>query len=386
MAFGDFTVVRSTVKRVLGSNGLLQEVAINTPAFEFNADGSYKGLLVEPAGTNLLTQSSAFDASPYVDSNVVTTAGAGTGIDGAASAAKVAENMANSTHFLGVVTSLGGSVDSSAYTASFDLKADGRTRVQIFDNNQSSSGTTVFDLSAGTVVSGSGSIEESANGFYRCSIKPLKSTSTTSSIQIRLINTGTNTTYTGDGTSGVLIAFGQIETGSVATSRIVTSGSTVTRGADSVTLTGASSLIGQTEGSMFIEFEIGALLGSTARGFLTISDNGDADKRVNMAWISSSSNRLQLFVNNSGSQVNIQTSTQTKVGIYKVACAYKVDDFAFVVDGSVVGTDSSGTLPTPLNKIDLGQNTAPVQLTGWIRSVAIFPTRLSNAQLQALTT
>jgi hypothetical protein len=31
MAFGDFTVVRSTVKRVLNSSGVLAEVAVNTP-------------------------------------------------------------------------------------------------------------------------------------------------------------------------------------------------------------------------------------------------------------------------------------------------------------------------------------------------------------------
>jgi hypothetical protein len=53
MAFGDFTVVRAGTKWVLNSSGVLSEVANNVPAFEFNTDGTYRGLLVEPAGTNL---------------------------------------------------------------------------------------------------------------------------------------------------------------------------------------------------------------------------------------------------------------------------------------------------------------------------------------------
>ena len=57
MAFGDFTVDRNSTKYVLGSGGTLVPVATDEPAFEFNADGTYKGLLVEPAATNLCLQS-----------------------------------------------------------------------------------------------------------------------------------------------------------------------------------------------------------------------------------------------------------------------------------------------------------------------------------------
>ena len=53
----DFTVDRDTVKYVLNSSGDIASVAIDTPAIEYNADGTYKGLLVEPASTNLCLRS-----------------------------------------------------------------------------------------------------------------------------------------------------------------------------------------------------------------------------------------------------------------------------------------------------------------------------------------
>jgi hypothetical protein len=66
MAFGDFTVTRASTKNVIGSNGLYQSVANNVPAFEFNTDGSYRGLLVEPGATNLALRSQEFDDAYWV--------------------------------------------------------------------------------------------------------------------------------------------------------------------------------------------------------------------------------------------------------------------------------------------------------------------------------
>ena len=56
----DFTVDRNSTKYVLGSGGDIISYATDEPAFEFNADGSYKGLLVEPAATNVMTYSEDF--------------------------------------------------------------------------------------------------------------------------------------------------------------------------------------------------------------------------------------------------------------------------------------------------------------------------------------
>lgn len=51
----DFTVSRNGTATFLGSNGLLQIAGVNEPRLEFNTDGSFRGVLVEPAATNLVT-------------------------------------------------------------------------------------------------------------------------------------------------------------------------------------------------------------------------------------------------------------------------------------------------------------------------------------------
>lgn len=51
---------------------------------------------------------------------------------------------------------------------------------------------------------------------------------------LRLVQSGTTSTYTGDGTSGLFLWGAQIEAGAVASSYIKTEGTTVTRNADSL--------------------------------------------------------------------------------------------------------------------------------------------------------
>jgi hypothetical protein len=76
-------------------------------------------------------------------------------------------------------------------------------------------------------------------------------------------------------------------------------------------------------------------------------------------------------------------TTTNQTGIKKLAFAYKVDDFAFYDNSSQVGVDTSGTVPT-CNEIQIGRNGAATSVS-WIRSVALFPTRLANATLASIT-
>jgi hypothetical protein len=62
--------------------------------------------------------------------------------------------------------------------------------------------------------------------------------------------------YAGNGTSGVFLWGAQFEAGSYVSSYVPTLASSVTRLADAASKTGISSLIGQTEGVIFIDFEI----------------------------------------------------------------------------------------------------------------------------------
>jgi hypothetical protein len=186
-------------------------------------------LLSEPQRTNVTTNSQTISAG----TGTTVSLDSGISPDGTQNADKLIEDTSTGTHITTFGGSLGGSVDSSTFCVSIFAKAAERTRFIIFDNNQGAGAAiNVFDLGNGTKISGNGTIENYGNGWYRCIIFPSKTDNTTANIQIRLINTGTNDSYTGDGSSGIFFWGKQIETGEFASTYIPTTSATVTRPID----------------------------------------------------------------------------------------------------------------------------------------------------------
>lgn len=186
-------------------------------------------LLQEPQRTNVTTNSQTISAG----TGTTVSLNSGISPDGTQNADKLIEDTSTGTHITTFGGSLGGSVDSSTFCVSIFAKAAERTRFVIFDNNQGAGAAiNVFDVSNGTKISGNGTIESYRDGWYRCIIFPSKTDNTTANIQIRLINTGTNDSYTGDGSSGMFFWGKQIETGEFASTYIPTTSATVTRPLD----------------------------------------------------------------------------------------------------------------------------------------------------------
>ena len=73
----------------------------------------------------------------------------------------------------------------------------------------------------------------------------------------------------------------------------------------------------------------------------------------------------------------------------KTAVACKLNDFAVCQKGVAVVTDTLGTMPTltQLRSLPVGITAAGANgMSGWFRDVRLYKTRLSDAELQALTT
>ena len=197
------------------------------------ASAPIQTLLLEPQRTNLVLYSQDFGNAAWAKSNATITANTTTAPDGTTTADKLVENTANAQHrVLAVITVVAG----VTYTMSFYVKADQRTRVSIFDNASAADTEMIFDLSNGTVVRTgtavvASSITSLSGGWYRITAS---STPTVTSMQsaLRLVQSGTTSTYTGDGTSGLFLWGAQIEAG-LPSSYIKTEGTTVTRNADS---------------------------------------------------------------------------------------------------------------------------------------------------------
>jgi hypothetical protein len=400
--FGNFTVTRASTKNVLGSAGLYVSVADNVPAFEFNADGSYRGLLVEPGATNQIRNNSMTGAvagapgtlpTNWVEglsglTREVIAIGTELGVNyidiklsGTASGTSAAINFESATQ---IVAANGEVWTNSAWLRTVAV-SNPPLSYRLGVNERTSIG--------GFVVNGDSSALSLTSTLTRFSFtRTLAGGGTVARVQSYVTFFLTNgATY--DFT--IRIGWPQMELGAVATSPIVTTGSTASRVADAVSLTGASSLIGQSEGTIYIEHQPILSTGTVSRRVITLSDNTTTN-RVRLEYQSFGSPlryRLVSTVTQGGSATydlaEGNAGGLTTGNVEKLALGYKNADYATYRNGvAVVGTDTgTGTLTSiASSEIDLGQvqdNT--LQLNGWIRSVALFPTRLADATLASLT-
>jgi hypothetical protein len=242
-----------------------------------------------------------------------------------------------------------------------------------------SSGST----GAGFTVVRSG-IENYGNGWYRCNLAVrMGYTPAAPNIMIRptaALTSSIPVTVSGD----TCYIFGaQLEVGSVATSYIPTTTGSVTRNADVITLSGAvSGCIGQTEGTIYLETD--ALISGASDLFCF------ARATANTISISkNSTNIIQAAVYTSGPSPALTiAATGTVSGNLKIAVAYKTGDSALYVNGVQIGTSSTAfSFAAALSQININP-------TGFFEgsgnqktsTLSLYTTRLTNAELAALTT
>jgi hypothetical protein len=141
-------------------------------------------------------------------------------------------------------------------------------------------------------------------------------------------------------------------------------------------------LIGQTEGTLFVEFDIL----TTGEDMAIMNLYNETTPANSIYFYLNSSNVLSAYVDNSGTQASPSSGVLTK-GVYKAAIAYKANDFAFYINGSLVGSDVSGSVPTCGAIRMENYNAVPTyQEKTAIKQMALFQERLTNAELATLTT
>lgn len=222
-------------------------------------------------------------------------------------------------------------------------------------------------------------IYPAANGFYRCTLS-LSSTATQTGAYYIAVDNSYQSSYAGDGTSGLYVWGAQMEAGEFASSYIQTTTASATRAADVASITGAnfSSFYNQSAGTLFGDAVAAA--GLTGGRAFSLDGNSHSDA-VYLTFGALASHSMYIAVGGVA-----QTSIGTRAVSGKVADAYALDDFATAVNGATVVTDSAGLLPA-VDKAYIGADWNGVgAINGHIRRLAYYPSRLTNAQLQALTT
>jgi hypothetical protein len=351
-----------------------------------------RGLLIEEARTNLLTYSAAFDNAGWVKTRASVTANVTTAPDGTVSADKLIEDTASNTHITAQNITI---TTATNYTYSIYLKAAERTsaRVLVGDTGGNNAVRVDVNLSTGAVSSGvngtgwtllSATATAVGDGWYRVTVAGTSAAVTTGTVIIYLTSALGTIVYTGDGTSGIFVWGAQLEVGSFATSYIPTVASQVARNADVATITGQnfSQWYNQSAGAFVAEYSSFALSSPNSR---VVSATNDGTNNNRISHNVNPSNNAQTFIQvAAATQANLLSVASIGTAPVRYASAYRANDFAASLNGGAVEVDAAGTVPT-VNQLGIGNSIGSNAVNGHIRSITYYPTRLSNAQLQALT-
>jgi hypothetical protein len=176
----------------------------------------------------------------------------------------------------------------------------------------------------------------------------------------------------------------QLETGPIATSYMPTTISPFTRDADYASMNNVSGLIGQKEGTLYVEVDWRDASGF--RYLLTASDNSVFNF---VTILTGNTNQVRGIARVKNVELaSIEETGATNTGVTKIAFAYKTNDFELYKNGSSLGTDTTGSVvfSSVVDTINLGAYyNYFLQANMWIRAIQIIPRRLSDEQLIELT-
>jgi len=366
----------------------------NIPRIEYDADGNVLGLLVEESRTNLVTYSE--DASqwpvvgaPTVTNNIATAPDGTQTVDGIQDIS--GDSFERIKAFNSTVTA------NSTVTGSIFIKKEisetnygGLTLAFTGGSGQAFYG--IIDAVNGTIVNPSSGLTASftvtdAGDFWRMS---MTATDTGSNTQLEFSVYGTlsaNGTSIGTGIGSVRRFWGaQLESASFPTSYIPTSGSTATRSADVASLSTSAFGYRQDEGTLYAEASV---FDSDSGTSVALFLGNDTSNYVNI-YTQYSAYYRSASVGGSVSSGNIVLDTGDPISnSSKVATSWKYgSSFNASRDGSLgTGYSDFVALTDNPDAVYVGSRNAATSsfLNGHIKSLKYYPRRLTNAQLQELT-
>ncbi len=192
----------------------------------------------------------------------------------------------------------------------------------------------------------------------------------------------------------IRIGWPQLELGAFATSPIRTTSAAVTRAADAVSLTGTafSSWYGApTAATIYAENFAQAPVSFATNQYIAAISDGTLNNRLSLFWPGTALN-LQGRITSGGvaATPGVAGTTSPTNRVTKVALAAGVGANLGIAsyDASLGTASTPAAFPVGCNVMTLGQQEvgAAQFLNGYLRRIAYFPSRLANAELQAITT
>ncbi len=363
----DFRMQRSSTATRVNEEGLIEEVAINTPRIDFT--GGTGSILLEPSSTNLITYSEDFNDSSWVKSGV------GTGStpsvisnysispDGTQNADRVVFDLNGGTANGDVsqVSVSFGTVSSSDYTNSVYIKS----------NTTNDYDVVVADPSGGHITN---NITPQWQRF-----EATRTGVTNLSIRIRLRGDESTSDY-----ADVSIWGAQVEEVAYATSYIPTNGSTQTRAVDNCNNAGNSDLISSTEGTLYLESKSAIETISGYNYYIALSD-GTSSNRLEIRQTGAN---LQFLWRVGGAyQSQIISSGIQLTNFNKIALKYSSSEISYWINENEIGTISTPTLfsANTLTELAFDDGGGGNPFQGNAKMVAVFKEALTDEELTKLT-
>ena len=380
-----FDFDRASSATRVNKQGLIETVATDEPRIDF-LNNSKGHLLLEPSRKNDVTYSN--DISTYSNFGSTDDVNVTISPDGSQNASSFEGNGVYDQVLLSSSSMTLASAGS--YTISVFAKKGTNNFMQLFANGFTGASNTeaYFDLENGTTPTSGANIEDYGSGWYRCSttvtidagdlvgILSVRVTPSTSDFRWSPISANV-------GKSVFVYGF-QMEAGSYATSYIPTSGSAVTRSAETNYQQNVTQVIGQSEGTMYIEF----VPKDTLAPIQILCQIRSSSGTIGQTDIRLQGGNIRALANDGGSnQFNIDGGSYTAGTTYKVAIRYKLNDSKLYINGSSVGSDTSCSFTgSSLDQISFAENLSSLLPVADILDARLYDTGLSDAELIALTT
>jgi len=344
----------------------------NQPRFDCNpTTGESLGLLIEEQRTNLVTNSGTMSNWSKVQ---ITYSSEGIAPDGTFTAQKVIATNTLPTAYTGV---------SGANTISIYAKAAGKNWLALI-NTSGSNFAAWFNIATGTigtVISGyTATITPVGNGWYRCAL-----TATSGSFsfhQWAMTDADNSQSVTVNSVNGIFVWGAQAEAGLFATSYIATTSASATRTADTPIITGNNL-------TSWYSNNIGTIYASiSVPSSLTVFSNSAA------TLFSMGSGRVTTRIINTGNaaavldQIGGLVSTSNSVTLNaenRTATSFSQGNYSICLNNGTVVSNTSTTVVQPATQLAIGFDAYDNRPNTSIKKIAYYPSVLTNAQLQALT-
>jgi len=392
------TFTRASTATFFNSAGVLTSAAINAPRFDYNPSTlAAQGFLIEESRTNSIrnnTMVGAVAGTPGTAPTNWSVSGLGTltqqvvetGTSNGITYIDVRFSGTTSTTQLVIRFDATGAIAASngqSWAISAWLAVVGGSTA---NTNTYTLATNLFD--AGSLYLGEGPSINLASPptstFTRYSGAGTIATANTASIRpyfYVLFASGVAIDIT------LRIGLPQLELGAFATSVIPTTTTALTRAADVASVNTLSPWYNATEGTLYSESLVPFVDAGRFPAAFELTD-GTFNNRISQGYAPTplaNNAQVAMYVIAAGVIQAEYYPTVARAIPNKIATAYAANNFAAVINGGVVGTDVSGAVPV-VNQALLGRVTGAVLINGYLRRITYYPRRLSNAELQAITT